>query len=151
MGTYYIQGTALGTVEFRNEAWFRRTHRWTRSKLPPVGLAGSLWYLIPLILRKTKHLHCKQLHLGLFPARKKVYSQGFLMICRILCACIYIYLRGGWVEYVAFIRFPQEYVIPKRLRSTALEPLSKRFEKGLGSHLPHGLFSQRLWNLGCVT
>lgn len=73
------------------------------------------------------------------------------MICGILCACVYIYVRGVWVEYIVFIRFPQEYVIPKRLRSTASEPLSKRFEKGLGSHLPHGLLSQRLWNLGCVT
>lgn len=73
------------------------------------------------------------------------------MIYGILYACVYIYFRGGWVEFIAFIRFPQEYVIPKRLRSTALEPLSKRFERVLGSHLSHGLLSQGLWDLGSVT
>lgn len=63
------------------------------------------------------------------------------MIYGILYACVYIYFRGGWVEFIAFIRFPQEYVIPRRLRSTALEPLSKRFERVLGSHATWSAFS----------
>lgn len=65
------------------------------------------------------------------------------MMCRIFYVCFYVCLEGQvGRECTASIRFSEEFVIPKRLRNAALEPLNGRFESGLGAYLSRGLLSQ---------
>lgn len=46
-----------------------------------------------------------------------------------------VFILGVEREFTAFIRFSEEFVMPKWIRNAALEPLHSRFERGLRTDL----------------
>lgn len=91
------------------QRWGNLQFRWAHSAPSAKGLAESPWYLAPSLLRKTKHLHYKELHLGYFPLGRRStvrdVSNNFV--------CMFVYFGSGWIEFRAFIRSSEEGVTPE--------------------------------------